>query len=127
MPSGRPETTLIFAQDNPRLVSIAVAAIEAESLPRAIVRVPSRGQGQWAGLGDVALKRAIPGYGTSTEMSAYWSTLPGIESFDAELASRQIAVLTRLTAALMDADLAEITVPDRAKKHAVGAAPAATD
>ena len=50
-------------------------------------------------------------------MSAYWSTSPGIESFDAELCSRQVAVLVRLTGALMDADLATIAGPDRAKKH----------
>jgi hypothetical protein len=98
-------------------VDIAVAAVQAEALPRAEVRVPSRGQGQWAGLGDVAAKRAIPGYGTSTDMSAYWSTSPGIESFDAELANRQIAVVARLTAALLEAELADIAVPDRAKKH----------
>jgi hypothetical protein len=116
--TGRPETTLIFAQDNQRLVDIAIAAVEAEKLPRTEVRVPSRGQGQWAGLGDVALKRHIPGFATSTDMSAYWSTAPGIESFDAELCSRQVAVLVRLTGALMDANLADIAVaPDRAKKH----------
>jgi hypothetical protein len=115
--TGRPETTLIFAQDNPLLVDMAIAAVRAENLPRAEVRVPSRGQGQWAGLGDVALKRRIPGFGTSTDMSAYWSTAPGIESFDSELCNRQIAVLVRLTDALMAAELADIAVPDRAKKH----------
>ena len=47
--TGRPETTLIFAQDNPLLVSQAIAAITAENLPRTEVRVPARGQGQWAG------------------------------------------------------------------------------
>ncbi len=117
VPGGGAETTLIFAQDNSRLVEIAVAAIEAERLPRAAVRVPARGQGQWAGLGDVALKRRIPGYGTSTDMTAYWSTAPGLESFDAELARRQIAVLTRLTDALMQADLDDIAVPDRARRR----------
>ena len=115
--TGRPETTLIFAQDNPRLVEIAINAVKAEDLPRTVVRVPSRGQGQWVGLGDVALKRRIPGFATSTEMSAYWSTAPGIESFDSELCRRQIGVLVRLTDALMDANLADIAVPDRVKKH----------
>lgn len=109
--SGRPEATLIFAQDNPRLVAAAVDAVQAENLPRTVVRVPPRGQGQWAGLGDVALKRHIPGFGTSTDMGAYWSTAPGIESFDAELCFRQTAVLVRLTDLLMSSELADIAVP----------------
>lgn len=117
VPTGRPEATLIFSQDNPRLVEFAIESVQAENLPRTEVRVPSRGQGQWAGLGDVALKRRIPGYATSTEMSAYWSTAPGIESFDSELCFRQIAVLARLTDFLLEADLADIAVPDRAQKH----------
>jgi hypothetical protein len=115
--TGRPEPTIVFAQDNPRLVEMAVAAVTAEGLPRTEVRVPARGQGQWAGLGDVALKRAIPGFGTSTGMSAYWATSPGIESFDVGLARRQVAVLVRLTAGLVEADLADIAVPDRVKRH----------
>jgi hypothetical protein len=115
LPTGRPETTIIFAQDNPRLVQEAIAAVQAEGLPRTVVRVPARGQGPWAGLGEVAVKRGIPGYGTSTEMSAYWSTAPGIESFDSALAHRQIGVLTRLTAFLMQAEAGEITVAGPAR------------
>jgi hypothetical protein len=111
VPSGRPEMTLIFAQDNPRLIEMAIAAVQAEQLPRTRVRVPSRGQGQWAGLGDVAVKRRIPGFAISTDMTAYWSTVPGIESFDAELCRRQIGVLARLADGLMTASLPEIAVP----------------
>jgi hypothetical protein len=107
-PTGRPEMTLIFAQDNPRLIEMAVAAVRAEALPRTRVRVPTRGQGQWAGPGDVAIKRKIPGFAISTDMTAYWSTVPGIESFDADLCRRQIAVLIRLTDGLLNATLPEI-------------------
>lgn len=110
LPTGRAETTIVFAQDNARLLQEAIAAVQAEELPRTVVRVPVRGQGPWAGLGDVAVKRNIPGYGTSTDMSAYWSTVPGLESFDSALARRQIGVLTRLTALLMQAERAEIAV-----------------
>jgi hypothetical protein len=67
------------------------------------------------GLGDVAMKRNIPGFGTSTDMSAYWSTAPGIESFDAELARRQVAMLVQLTAGLMTAELADIAVPAKSR------------
>lgn len=106
--TGRPETTLLFSQDNPALVAAAIEAVQAEGVPRVAVRVPARGQGQWAGLGDVAIRRRIPGYGTSTDMSAYWSTGPGIDSFDSDLCRRQVAVVTRLTGFLMGADLADI-------------------
>jgi hypothetical protein len=111
--TGRPEATIVFAQDNPRLVGMAVAAVTAAGVPRAEVRVPSRGQGQWMGLGDVAWKRGIPGFGTSTDMSAYWSTAPGLESFDSDLARRQIVMLAQLTAELMTAELADIAVPPK--------------
>jgi hypothetical protein len=123
VPSGRPEAFQVFAQDNPRLVQMAIDAVVAEGLPRTEVRVPARGQGQWAGLGDVAVKRRIPGFGTSTDMSAYWSTAPGIASFDAALAERQVAMLTRLALGLMEADLADIALPDRAKRHDGGPPP----
>lgn len=106
--TDRPEPTIIFSQDNPTLIRTAIDAVKAERLPRTQVRVPARGQGQWIGLGDVAVKRGIPGFGTSTDMSAYWATTPGIESFDRELCGRQIAVLVRLTRELMQAELAEI-------------------
>jgi hypothetical protein len=92
---------------------MAVAAITAAGVPRAEVRVPTRGQGQWMGLGDVAMKRGIPGFGTSTDMSAYWSTAPGLESFDSELARRQIVMLAKLTAELMTAELADIAVSSK--------------
>jgi hypothetical protein len=114
-PTGRPEATLLFAQDNPRLVAMAIAAVTSAGLPRTEVRVPARGQGQWMGLGDIALKRNIPGFGTSTDMSAYWSTAPGIESFDSELARRQVAMLAWLTAGLMTAELDDIAVPAKSR------------
>jgi hypothetical protein len=45
-------------------------------------------------------------------MSAYWSTVPGIESFDAELANRQLALLVRLTEGLLTEELATLAVAD---------------
>ncbi len=106
--TGRPESTIVYSQDNARLIELAIAAIEAESIPRAEVRVPARRQGQWAGLGNVAMERRIPGYGTSTDMGAYWSVEPGIESFDAELARRQLGMLVQLTESLLTEDLAPL-------------------
>ncbi len=109
--NGLPEPTLIFVQDNARLIEIAVQAVKDNALPRTEVRVPSRGnQGMWAGLGDIAVKLNIPGFATSSGMSGYWTTTPGLESFDKALCAKQIGALVALTGALMSADLAEIAV-----------------
>jgi hypothetical protein len=86
--------------------------VRTAGLPRTEVRAPSRGgQGMWAGLGDVAIKRNKPGFAISSAMSGYWTTTPGIESFDAGLCHRQIGLLVTLTQVLMEADLADIAVP----------------
>ncbi len=110
--NGLPEPTLIFSQDNDRLVEIAIQAVKDNNIPRTEVRVPSRPkQGMWAGLGDVAIKYNMPGFAISSGMSGYWTTTPGLESFDKDLGFRQIGALAQLTAALMTADLDEIAVP----------------
>lgn len=107
--TGNPEISVLFSQDNPRLIDLARSAIAAAGLPRTELRVPGRrGQGRWTGLGEIALERGWPAFGINTEMSAYWSTRPGLESFDAPLAIRQIEVLRDLTAGLMAADLADV-------------------
>lgn len=120
--NGQAEPTLIFSQDNKRLVQIAIDAVSAAGIPRTEVRVPSRrGQGMWAGLGDIAIKLNIPGLAISSGMSGYWTTTPGLESFDQELCFRQVAALVSMTGALLRADLAEIAVPrvDPAKNPAM--------
>ena len=110
--NGFPEPTLIFAQDNDRLVEIAIQAVKDHNIPPTEVRIPSRTQqGMWAGLGDIQLKHNMPGFAISSGMSGYWTTKPGIESFDKELGFRQIAALVQLTDALMTADLKDIAVP----------------
>lgn len=120
--TGKAEPTLIFVQDNDSLVEIAVDAVTAMRLPRTEVRVPSRGgQGMWAGLGDFAIKHNRPGFAISSAMSGYWTTTTGIESYDNDLARRQIGLLAIFTNALMNADLDEIAVPsvDPAKNPAM--------
>ena len=42
-------------------------------------------------MGDVAVKRNIPGYAFSAFMSAYWSTEARIDKFDKDLIWKQIA------------------------------------
>jgi len=95
--TGRPEPWQIFVRDDPRLIEVAVDAIETSGVPRTELRVPERkGQGRWTGLGDVAIKRDVPGFATLSGMSGYWGTSAGIESFDAELAARQLDLLVML-------------------------------
>ena len=65
----------------------------------------------WAGLGDVAVKMNIPGFALSSAMSGYWSTEPGLESFDAELFRKQVGALVMMTSTLLDADLDDIAIP----------------
>jgi len=95
--TGNAEPWLIFVRDDPLLINTAIAAVSAAELPRTEIRVPERkGQGRWTGLAEVAITRDIAGFGTLSGMSGYWGTAAGIESFDAELASRQLNVLADL-------------------------------
>ena len=95
--TGRAEPWQIFVRDDPRLIQLTIDAITASGVPRTELRVPEhKGQGGWTGLGDIAIKFDLPGFGTLSDMSGYWSTKAGIESFDAELATRQIDLLIML-------------------------------
>jgi hypothetical protein len=64
-------------------------------------------------MGDVAMKRNIPGFALSSLMSAYLSTESRINTFDKALALKQIAVAVQLIGELMRADLREIAVPQK--------------
>lgn len=99
--TGRPEPWLIYVRDDPELIEALIAAVEEASLPLTEIRVPGKKgaaikQGRWIGLGEVALKHDLDGYGTLSGMSGYWGTSAGIESFDAQLATRQLDVLVQL-------------------------------
>jgi hypothetical protein len=107
-----PEVTKVFVQDNEVLIKQAILAVKDNHLPRAMVHCPSReGQGMWEGMGDVALKRHLPGFALSSLMSAYLSTEARMNTYDKDLALKQIAVAIQLTGNLMKADLQEIAVP----------------
>ncbi len=117
-PSGLPETTIIFAQDNDELVAGAIQAVKTFDLPRAMVQSPPRGdQGNWSGMSDVAVKKNYPGYGMSTNMSAYWSTRAGIDTFDRELFRQQVGVAAHLTGVLMSLSKAEMAIPAKPDKR----------
>ncbi|MGI9289817.1 MAG: hypothetical protein ACR2QG_00910, partial [Gammaproteobacteria bacterium] len=100
--TGEAEPWQLFVRDDPRLIAAAIAAIEENELPRTELRVPEKkGQGRWTGLGDIAIKYDLAGYATLSNMSGYWGTTAGIESFDSELASHQLDTLVMLIDELM--------------------------
>ncbi len=112
LPTGLPEETQLFVQDNDMLIKMGINAVKDNHLSRTLVQCPPRkGQGTWIGMGTIALKRNIPGYGITASANAYWSTEARIDRFDKDHAWKQIAVLTQLTGELMKADLKEIAVP----------------
>ena len=110
--SGLPETTMIFVQDNNLLIQGAVEGVQAFDIPRAMVQSPPRGgQGNWSGMSDVAVKKNYPGYGMSTNMSAYWSTRAGIATFDRDLFIKQVGLAAHLTGVLMTLSVDELALP----------------
>ena len=57
LPTGLPEETQLFVQDNDLLIKMAVKAVQDNHLPRTLIQCPPRkGQGMWIGRGTVALK-----------------------------------------------------------------------
>lgn len=117
IPTGQPETMNIFAQDNDKLIELAIQAVKDNSVPQVLVQSPPRGgQGQWHGLGEVALKRKLPGFGATSSMSAYWATAAHIDKFDKDHFLKQAALLAQLTGGLMTADLDEIALPVKQAK-----------
>lgn len=100
--TGRAEPWQIFVRNDPRQIAAAIDAIELTGLPLTELRVPEKkGQGRWTGLGDIALKYDLAGYATLSNMSGYWGTAAGIESFDPQLATQQIDALVLLVDSLM--------------------------
>ena len=109
-PTGNPEVTRLFVQDNDHLIQMAIKAVKDNQLPRTYIHCPPRSGGRWEAMGAIALERDIPGYGFSTDMSAHWSIDAHIDKFDKNLAWKQVAVATQLTGELMQADLKEIAI-----------------
>jgi hypothetical protein len=114
--SGLPETTIVFAQDNDTLINGAIEGIKVFAVPRTMVQSPPRGgQGNWSGMSDVSVKKNYPGYGISTNMSAYWSTRAGIQTFDSELFVKQIGLAAHLTGVLMSISVDDMALPLKEK------------
>ena len=109
--SGMTDKTYIYSQDNQNLIDHAIHSVEKHKIERTYVLCPDRGgQGPWTGMGNLAQKMKIPGYGISTSMSGYWSTKSGIESFSSELFMKQVDIMTDLTVYLMNANVEEIKI-----------------
>lgn len=100
--TGRPEPWLIYSRNDPAMINLAINAIDTSGVPRTELRVPEKkGQGRWTGLAEMALEHDLMSYATLSNMSGYWGTSAGIESFDAELGTRQIDTLVLLLQDLM--------------------------
>ncbi|MCH2477832.1 MAG: hypothetical protein MK218_07765, partial [Gammaproteobacteria bacterium] len=109
--SGMTDKTYIYSQDNQNMIDQAIYSVEKHKIERTYVLCPDRGgQGPWTGMGNLAQKMKIPGYGISTSMSGYWSTKSGIESFSSELFMKQVDIMTDLTVYLMNANVEEIKI-----------------
>jgi len=63
------------------------------------------------------VKRNYPGYGISTNMSAYWSTRAGIDTFDKDLFKQQASVATHLTGVLMTLSTEDMKIPPAKNKR----------
>ena len=109
--SGATDKTYIYTQDNQNLINQAIYTIKQHKIGRTYVLCPDRGgQGPWTGMGNLAQKMKVPGYGISTSMSGYWSTKSGIESFSSELFMKQVDIMADLTLYLMNANSEEIQI-----------------
>jgi hypothetical protein len=62
-------------------------------------------------MSDVAVKKNYPGYGISTNMSAYWSTRAGIETFDKNLFIKQVGLAAHMTGVLMTLPVEDLSLP----------------
>jgi hypothetical protein len=62
-------------------------------------------------MSDVAVKKNYPGYGISTNMSAYWSTRAGIKTFDKNLFIKQVGLAAHMTGVLMTLPVEDLSLP----------------
>jgi hypothetical protein len=109
-----PELSSIWVTNNQHLVDAAIKAVKDNQLARVQVQSPGRpgihgkDQAPWYGLGGIARRLSIPGYGVMGLLSAYWTTRARLDYLDANHFVRQSAALTQICGGLMSADVAVI-------------------
>ena len=109
-----PELHQSGSTNNQKLIDLAVHAVKDNGLSRVQVQCPDRpgthGKSQlpWYGLGSIANRLKIPGYGAMGLLSAYWTTRARLDYLDANHFVTQIATLSQICGGLMTADIAEI-------------------
>jgi hypothetical protein len=109
-----PELSSIWATNNQSLVDAAIKAVKDNRVTRVQVQSPGRpgmhgkDQGPWYGLGGIARRLGVPGYGVMGLLSAYWTTRARLDYLDANHFARQSAALVQLCGGLMTADAAAI-------------------
>jgi hypothetical protein len=114
VPIGQTEPFSLWATNHQKMVDTAIRVVEEIKLPGACVRnadrpgVHGRSQGPWFGLGGVARQLGIPAFGIMGLLGAYWTSSSRLSRLDAALFAQQVAAFVRLTAELMEADLATL-------------------
>lgn len=114
VPIGQTEPFSLWATNHQKMVDTAIRVVKATQLPGACVRnadrpgVHGRSQGPWFGLGGVARQLGIPAFGIMGLLGAYWTSSSRLSRLDAALFAQQVAAFVRLTAELMEADLATL-------------------
>ena len=112
--TNQAELSSIWATNNQKLIDLAVRAVKDNGLSRVQVQCPARpgshgkAQGPWYGLGGIANRLEIPGYGAMGLLSAYWTTRARLEYLDADHFVTQVATLNQICGGLMTADIADI-------------------
>ena len=97
-----PELSSIWATNNQYLVDAAIKAVKDNHVARVQVQSPGRpgmhgkDQGPWYGLGGIARRLGIPGYGVMGLLSAYWTTRARLDYLDANHFVRQSAALAQI-------------------------------
>ena len=109
-----PDLTTVWATNNKHLVDLSVAAVKENHLPRTQVQCPGRKglhggeQGPWYGLGSIANRIRVPGYGAMGALTGYWTSTARLDSLDVNLFLTQMAGVNQICGSLMLADLESI-------------------
>jgi hypothetical protein len=109
-----PDLTTVWATNNKHLVDLSVAAVKENHLPRTQVQCPGRKglhggeQGPWYGLGSIANRIRVPGYGAMGALTGYWTSTARLDYLDVNLFLTQMAAVSQICGNLMLADLESI-------------------
>lgn len=106
-PTGKPEIAFLWTRNDPRLIKMAVQAVQESDWPRVMVQCVEKPglkggpQGVWYGMGAIAREWNLPAFATMGAQGAYWTTTARLEAFDKDLFRKQVRTMSQLTGELM--------------------------